>query len=138
MRRWATVVICLASTAVMARDISVKVPGPDGLKTVSLTTNSVSLVLLNWDGLAGGGEWSITGSIEGDKVVLIEKSVAADNGIVSESMSKHTIPTNKVPRVVTFGQTTVTVFRVAHEMSEKQSPNQAPQDTPRKLGAPER
>ncbi len=137
MRKW-IIVIILSASVVMAGGIAVRVPGPDGLKTVSLTTSSMSLVLLNWDGLAGGGEWSITGSIEGDKVVLIEKSVAADNGIVSESMSKHTIPTNKVPRVVTFGQTTVTVFRVEQKMDEKQSPNQAPQDTPRKLGAPGR
>ena len=103
---------CLSVSAAFAGGIAVKLPSPDGEKTVTLGTNEVTLTRLNWDGLKGGGQYEIQARVENDRVVLIAKTLCANDGIASDRTIKTTILTNKLPQVLTIENTTVTVFRV--------------------------
>ena len=108
----ALLALFLAAAATFAGDMTIKVTGPHGDKTATLTTNATSLVHLNWDGLRGGGQYDISAYLDAGHVILVEKTMSANNGIVNDTAGRTIIPMDKIPQTMAIGQTTVTVFRV--------------------------
>jgi hypothetical protein len=126
MTKWIILVLGGLMSVAVAGDIVVKMTGQYGEKTVTLTTNAASLVHLNWDGAGktGGGQYDLHVFLEKDHVVLVEKTLSANGGIVNDTSSKTVVPTNLIPQTLTIGQTTVTVSR-AEEKTDKQESQHA-------------
>ena len=119
----------MASVAVAADDICVKVTGNGQEKTVAVTTNETTCTELFWDGVRdkdgwmSGGHYKITVQMVGEGVIVKELSKTAHGGVSSEQANKTTIPAKKIPWTGAISQTTVTVFRVQQDVKKTESPN---------------
>jgi len=142
--KWIWCAACVMSLVAAADEVLVKVAGSGQEKTVTAMTNETTCLELFWDGVIdrdgwmSGGHYKITVQMVGEAVIMKELSRTAHGGISSDRTDKITIPAKKMPWTGTISQTTVTVFRAKQEMDVKKSPNQAPEDTARKLADPQR
>ncbi len=116
--RWILLTIVLAVSAALAGDIGVRVVGRGYRlplnKTFTLTTNAASLVYENWDAprKTAGGHYELSAYLRDDSVVFFEDSLSVNGGPVNRTTTTNILKTNAIPQTLTFGQLTVTVFRV--------------------------
>ena len=117
--------ILLMVTAAAADEITVTLSGSvvEGAKVIS--TNEVTFGRLNWDGIDGGGQHEITAVLDGNRVVVTERTISSSWGFGNDTTSKNFIPTNKIPFTFTLSQTTVTVSRA--ESTPSNEPDKQPQ-----------
>ena len=111
--------MCIAASVALGADIIVKAPGPDGVKTVMLTTNDASLVHFDWEAVNGGGVYDISGRLVDDSVVLLESTWQIDDDIRMDKTSKTVVPTKKLPREVTVGSTNIEILFADNEDNKK-------------------
>ena len=132
--------ILLMVTAAAADEITVTLSGSvvEGSKVIS--TNEVTFGRFNWDGIDGGGQHEITAVLDGNRVVVTERTISSSWGFGNDTTSKNFIPTNKIPFTFTLSQTTVTVSRA--ESTPSNEPDKQPQQggpgyPPQGVGSPD-